>query len=357
MKQVLRKILSSAIMLAALACGKDPFPGGGESDLEPVPPPDTLVTPGPDTSTARKFFFGANGHPVTQAAYKALSAKEQLELIKSLGFNIYRIDIAVDENGYSKMHNRLMEFCRLADEMGIVLLPMLYHVQMDFDGFEQDSYESGYQRGRNFAAIYKDYFKYYNIANELDNRCILPKMSGTLSSHYDLKKFKIIAAHLKGMNDGIKSIDSEAETMVNASWMHYRYLLMLEDYGVNYDVVAYHWYDEMDKLAAKTYNIDDITQFLCTKFSKPIWFTEVNIRNTMGNVADDVQSAFLNKMYMKCKSNPQVKAMMVYELFNQPVFNSIESHYGLFTWTQRYKQYQPKLWAEEQIQRIAFSIP
>lgn len=357
MKHFLLKFLSIAILLIAFACGKDPFPGGDDSDLEPVPPPDTSVTPDPDTSTVKNFYLGVNGHPVTQEAYKVLSAKEQLELIKSLGFNIYRIDIAVDENGYSKMHNRLSEFCQSADKMGIILLPMLYHAKMDFDGSEQDSYESGYQRGRSFADIYKDYFKYYNIANELDNQCILPKMSGTLSSHYDLKKFKIIAAQLKGMNDGIKSIDSEAETMVNACWMHYRYLLMLEDYGVNYDIVAYHWYDEMDRLAAKTYNIDDITQFLCARFSKPIWFTEINIRNVTGNVPDDVQSAFLNKMYMQCKNNPQVKAMMIYELFNQPVFNSIESHYGLFTWTQRYKQYHPKLWAKEQIQRIASSIP
>ncbi|MDX3912820.1 MULTISPECIES: glycosyl hydrolase [Olivibacter] len=353
MKQVLRKILSSAIVLAAFACGKDPFPGGGESNLEPVPPPDTLVTPRPDTSTTKKFFFGVNGHPLNQEAYATLSSGEQMSLLKSLGMNIYRVDFTVTSQGKIIPKQRFEKLRLAADSADITILPMLPDAKLDYNGTEEIAYQQGYDRGYGFAQENGNYFTYYNIGNELDNDCILPKKSGKVAEHYDSKKFKIIAAHLKGMDEGIKAVDPTAQTMVNASWMHYKYLQMLEQYGINYDIVAYHWYGEMETMASSTYNINDITQFLSTQFSKPIWLTEINIRNRTGEVSDQVQRDLLNTIIGKCKENPRVHAVIIYELFNEPVFNSIESYYGLYDWEQPYKKYKPKLWAAEQERKIA----
>jgi hypothetical protein len=345
MEKLLRYGLYATMLVTSIACSKPPLPGDGDlevpSDSSATAPTDTI----PPAET--NFYFGVNGHPVNQSAYMKISPAEQIRLIKSLGMNIYRVDLTADKAGVIRMHDRYVALKNAADSAKVTLLPMVSSGNFDYDIAEEASYQIGYERGAAFASNYQHDFVYYNIANELDNKCILPKKSGTSVSHYDPVKFKIIAARLKGMDDGVKSVDKDAKTMVDASWMHYQFLLMLEEYGVNFDVVAYHWYDEMEKLAVKTYNITDITQFLSQKFSKPIWFTEINIRNKVGTVDDKVQRDFLNSFLAKCKENRQVQAAIIYELFNQPVFQSLESHYGLFDWVKPYTEYVPKLWAKE----------
>lgn len=345
MEKILRYGLYATMLVTSMACSKPPLPGDGDLEV----PTDSSATAPTDTipPAETSFYFGVNGHPVNQAAYMKISPADQVKLIKSLGMNIYRVDVNTNERGVINMHDRYLALKKAADSAKVTLLPMLYPGSLDFSVTEEVSYQVGYERGAAFASNYQDDFIYYNIANELDNKCILPNKSGGMVDHYDPVKFKVIAARLKGMDDGIKSIDKNAKTMVNACWMHYRYLLMLEEYGLNFDIVAYHWYDDMEKLALKTYKITDITQFLSEKFTKPIWFTEVNIRNYKGTTSDEVQKDFLNNFIGKCKNNPRVKAVIIYELFNQPVFKNSESHYGLFDWMTPHTDYVPKLWAKE----------
>lgn len=353
MKHVLLKILGSVLLLVNLACGKDPLPGGGNSDLDPVPPTDTVTTPTPDTSTTENFYFGVNGHPLNQEAYATLSAEQQMLLLKSLGMNIYRVDFTVTSQGKIVPAQRFEKLRAAADMAGITILPMLPDAKLDYNDTEDAAYQQGYLRGYGFAQEHGTYFTYYNIGNELDNDCILPNKSGKIAAHYDSKKFRVIAAHLKGMDEGVKAADKDAQTMINASWMHYKYLQMLEDYGVKYDIVAYHWYSDMETAAASAYQINDITTFLAKQFKKPIWFTEINIRNKTGSIPEETQRDFLNTVISKCQNNPNVHAVIIYELFNQPVFNSSESHYGLFDWKKAYSEYRSKLWATEQMVRIS----
>ncbi|MEH6307484.1 glycosyl hydrolase [Olivibacter sp. CPCC 100613] len=348
MKHVLLKILNVALLLAIVACVKDPFPGGGDSELEPVPPTDTTTTPPPDTTIINDFFFGVNGHPLNQEAYATLSAPEQMLLLKSLGMNIYRVDFTVTSQGKIIPKQRFETLREAATASNITILPMLPDAKLDYNSSEDVAYRQGYDRGYGFAQENGNYFTFYNIGNELDNDCILPNKSGKIVEHYDQKKFKIIAAHLKGMDEGIKAVDKDAKTMINASWMHYKYLQMLEQYGINYDIVAYHWYSDMESAAVSAYQINDITEFLTKQFDKPIWLTEINIRNKNGKISEESQRDFLNTVIAKCQKNPGVQAVIIYELFNQPVFNSIESYYGLFDWEQPYKKYKAKLWASEQ---------
>lgn len=328
--------LTIYIVIFSSACSKVDIIDEISEVLHPTPPVDTL-----DRDSVN-FKIGINGHPVTQEAYKELAPSEQIKLIKGLGMSIYRVDVAINsKTGFITMHDRYLDLKRSADSLGVMILPMLYNAPFDFSVTEETSYKSGYDRGNKFANLYKEDFIYYNLANELDNKCILPNKSGTLASHYDLAKFKIIAAHLKGMNDGVKAADVNAQTMVNAGWLHYKYLLMLEEYGVNFDIVAYHWYDDMERLAAKNYNIQDITKVLSEKFTKPIWFTEFNVRHP-DKQTEVSHLDYLNTFITKCKNNPQVKAALIYELFEQPVFNSRESTYGIYRWITPYKTYHAK---------------
>lgn len=294
------------------------------------------------------FMLGVNGHPINQTAYGSTPAYKQIGLLKKLGMSVYRIDVPFSAStGQITPLSFYTKIKSSADSAGITLLPMVPTATLDFAGTETAAYQSGYNRAFNFASLYKNDFTYYNLGNELDNACIISG-TGRNVSDYDSVKFKIIAAHLKGMDEGVKAADPTAQTMVVAGWLHYKYLQMLEGYGVNFNIVAYHWYDNMETLAAGSpYFIPDITEYLADKFTKPIWFTETGSKNPGGTKPDSVQRNFLNSFLTKCQNNPQVKAAIIYELLDEPYFSGTEAHYGLYRWITPYSAFAPKLWAQE----------
>lgn len=332
---------TGALMLLA-ACSKTEMLE--ESAL--AAPPTTMAT---NSSNSSKFFYGVNGHPLGTVPYTSVSAKTQINLLKSMGMNIYRIDVMSRlDNGYITVPHLYKPLKEAADAAGVTLLPMLYPRDFDIHLSESKAYQRGRTLGDRFARRYANDFTYYNLGNELDLKCLLsPSLSGASSSHYDMKRFKTVAAYLKGMNDGIKSKDPDAKTIINANWMHFEYLLMLERFGVKFDIVGYHWYDEMERLALKNHKISDITTFLSSKFKKPIWFLEVGMRNSSGTRTEAEQKAFFDSFLAKCRKNPQVKAAIIYQLYDEPQKGSgLEANYGIFKWAKQYTQFVAKSFAK-----------
>lgn len=341
---------TGALLLSA-ACSKQDV----QEDETLASPPTSMAAV---TKASSNFFVGVNGHPMNQAPYTYTSPEEQINLIKNLGMNVYRIDLPLNSNGEVNVPPRLERLKKAADAAGVTLLPMI--AAPNLENFKYDEgyyYRKGHAIGSKFAKNYGNLFTYYNIGNELDNKCILSSSkAGDKSEHYDMKKFRRIAACLRGMNDGIKVYDKTAKTMINASWMHYRYLSMIEDLGIRFDIVAYHWYDEMEKIAKDSYNIDDFTKFLSSKFKKPIWFTEMGVRDNTGtgSRSEQYQTSFFNSFITKCRNNPQVQAIIIYELFNEPHLSYVqEQHYGIYKWVTNYTKYAPKSFTTAALKSLA----
>ncbi|MXV49981.1 hypothetical protein GS399_03280 [Pedobacter sp. HMF7647] len=293
--------------------------------------------------------LGINGHPLDgTGAYSYLTAAKQVELLKSMGMTWYRVDVTTMSDGsitVPYLYNPLKE-AAIAGKVNI--LPVLYTRTLNMSATESASYEAGKKIGGNFAAKYGAYFNYYELGNELDLKILLAGKSGQSQSHYDTAKFKIIAAYLKGMDVGIKEMDPGAKTMVDASWLHYAFFWLLDNYGVKYDIIAYHWYSEMESAAAgTTYKIDDITKKLSGTFSKPIWFTEFGQRFKNNGVDEENQQKFITSFLEKCKKNPRVQVVMGYELLDEPQKNSLlESNYGFLKWQAYPNSWSKKLVAE-----------
>ena len=301
----------------------------------------TAVASSLATST---FMLGINGH-MGDAPYLATSPNKQLQLVKELGMKWYRLNVQTKSDG-SASSSVLFDALRVAGaNNGISILPMLYLRTLDLNKSESESYQRGKTLGGNFAAKYGRYFTYYNLGNDLELPLLLSNKTGQSSSHYRQAQFKITAAYLKGMDEGIKLKDPDAKTMISAGWLHYGFLQMCQSYGVKFDVVAYNWYSDMEGAAAKSpINIPDITKKLTQLFpSKPIWFTEFNFRYKSGSSTNEAdQSAFVTKFITKCKSNPQVKVAIIYELLNEPYKSTQESNYGIMKWITQYS-----LWAKK----------
>ncbi|MBL4677583.1 MAG: glycosyl hydrolase 53 family protein [Mucilaginibacter sp.] len=329
--------------------------------VEPTPTleiPDSTVSAGLTMAATSKMVSGSilklgiNGH-LGDAPYLSVPWKDQIKLLKARGMSYYRINVQTKSDGTASASKDLEALQSAASASGIRLLPMLYPRTLDVKKSESENYTNGKTLGANFAAKYKNYFVYYNLGNDLELPLLNANTTGTKPSHYNLERFKKVAAYVKGMNDGIKSKDSDAKTIVSAGWLHYGWLQMLEDYGVKFDRIGYNWYSDMETGAAKApYYITDITKKLASLFpDKPIWFVEFNYRYKATSTTNEAdQEDFVKKFTAKCAANPQVKVAMVYQLFDEPYKTAHEGNYGIIKWKVKYTS-----WLEKPLSKLFVS--
>jgi hypothetical protein len=344
----------SVILMSVI--GTTTFSSCSKQD-SPQPEPTVMATPGESTNlllattspsssmTGSGLMLGINGH-MGDAPYLATSPTKQIQILKDRGMKWYRLNVQTKSDGTASSSNLLEALQAAATSGGVKILPMLYLRTLDYSKSQAESYQLGKTLGGNFAAKYGKYFDYYNLGNDLELHLLYPDKSGQSQNHFNRAKFNVVAAYLKGMDEGIKAKDPGAKTMISAGWLHYAFLRMCDWYGVKFDVVGYNWYSDMEAPAAKSpYNIPDITVKLASLFpGKPIWFTEFNYRyktNSSSNETD--QNAFVTKFIAKCKANPQVKVAIVYQLFDEPYKEGNETTYGIIKWTSQYTTWANKV--------------
>jgi len=292
--------------------------------------------------------LGINGHPLGDEPYLATSSAKQIGLLNNMNMTWYRIDVLSQPDGTVTVPHLLTPLLQAAKAGKVNVLPMLNPRTMDLSDSETEAYAKGKTLGAKFAAAYAGSFDYYDLGNDLDLKVLLPNQTGQSQDHYDRKKFNSMAAYLKGVDIGIKSKDPGAKTMISAGWLHYGFLRMCEWYGIKFDIVAYHWYSDMENAAPKSpNNIPDITKKLSSLFpNKPIWFTEFNYRYKTGSTTNETdQRTFITNFITKCKNNPQVKVALIYELFDEPSKHADEVSYGITKWVTKYTTWKNKLTA------------
>jgi len=315
-------------------------PDDQQLDDEQLSGQELAATSGLTTLALSTLGIGANGHPFTDAPYVQTRASKQISLLKGMGLNWYRVNIQTRSDG--SVTSSLFDGLRQAAENGGVnLLPMLYLRTLDFNKSESQNYQQGKTLGSNFAARYGKYFSMYDLGNDLELALLLSNKTGQSTSHYDKRKTNITAAYLKGMDEGIKAKDPGAKTMIDAGWLHYGFLQMCASYGVKFDAIGYHWYSDMENAAPHSpTNIPDITVKIVSLFpTKQLWFTECNYRykSSISQSANEAaQSKFIMSFVAKCKRNPSVKALIFYELFDEPYKSYQEARYGLLKWASQY---------------------
>lgn len=296
----------------------------------------TVKSPAPST-TGKNLILGINGHPLNQVAYFKTPVSRQIDLLKDLNMSYYRVDVATDRFGNVISWKRFDPLVAATAARGIKLLPMLWLTDLDYTVNAASAYHRGKTVGSGFAKRYRNNIDYYELGNEEESKILLsPGLDGSSPSHYDQKKFNILAAYLKGMDEGIKANDPGAKTIIDAGWKHYGYLKMLEKAGVGFDIVGYHWYSNMD-------SVDPFTM-LTDIFQKPIWFTEVSYRNGSLNGKEAQQSEWTKNFVNKCRQAPAVKAVFFYELFDQPslVARPKDRDYGVVKWTNSFSNWRFK---------------
>ncbi|TSD63825.1 hypothetical protein FFF34_014745 [Inquilinus sp. KBS0705] len=343
--------LVCAITIALGSCKKDSFvePKAASGNLATLSASALESTSIPGSNSSSSFVLGVNGHPLGDLAYLGTPAAAQIDMIKKMGMGIYRINVLSTSDGTCTVPKVLQPLLDAAAAGNVTLLPMLTPRTLDYGDTEDAAYTKGKTIGANFAAKYAAVFNYYDLGNDLDVRSILSGKDGRITEDYDQKKLRVTAAYLTGMSEGIHANDPDAQTMISAGWLHWGFIKFCESYGLKYDILAYHWYSDMEAAIARSTSlkISDITIKLNTLFpGKPIWITETNFRASNLATLEADQNTFLTNFITKCKANPTVKAVLVYELFDEPYKNGGEQHYGIAKWATPYIKWINKLVGE-----------
>jgi len=305
-------------------------------------------------NTNDEFVWGINGHPVSDVDYVESSLDQQLNLIKEHQLDFYRFDVRINEAGEVIWNpERFQELLIKSRQMEIELLPVILINQFlgDYKISESEAFRRGKVQMEGFTKKYGSYINYYALGNEQDIRIINEKTDGKFTSDYDYEKFKIVAAYLQGMEEGIKSIKPEAKTIVNsAGWLHYGYYQLLKENNVNYDILGYHWYSFTDSYS-RDFGEGNNMNIIRNRFSKPIWLTEINRADGSRGDYYNNQARLMERFIEDLNNHPQIKGFFIYELYDQPALSQSEnskypqSEFGIIKWTSNppnYNQFEYK---------------
>lgn len=347
-KLVSSKLILSFLILFALSCKKD-NPNFSQAELNLKPSTTSVAYTQPPNS----FNLGVKGYPFTFSAYRKVPILKQVDLIGKIGVKIYSVDLTLDAN-FRTNENILTELNNALKLKNVKLLPVVPLKGLNYLADTITSYNSGKALGTSVALNYGSTFEFYQMGNLQENALILPGKHGNSTVDYNYAKFKVLASYLKGMNDGIKANDTNAKTIVNSTWLHFSYLKMLLTEKVEFDIIGYDWYSNMDDNARTNFRIDDISVKLSTLFSKPIWFTKVNVWQGTAYKTQEVQKSWLNTFIAKCKSNPLVCAVIINELIDQPEMALTEKYYGIISVDATYTSILNKAFAADLVQKNEF---
>ncbi|NOU06988.1 MAG: DUF4214 domain-containing protein [Hyphomicrobiaceae bacterium] len=269
---------------------------------------------------AADLLWGINGHPFT--AYPGVSLQRQLDLVKDLGMRSYRVNVSSIDS-----IRGLSDLAALGRERGIDILPVLTP-GLDL---KRDSSDALYAKSFNFAvtlvSALKHVIKTWELGNELENFAILqpceaqddgkqyPCSNGPASGvgilDYHGERWKKVSAVLKGLSDGVVSIDPKLKKAIGtAGWGHVGAFQRMEQDGIKWDISVWHAYQQDPEWILER----------IANFKRPIWITEFNhaygSRDGRDAQAQGIKS--LIEKFRQWQGRFNIEAAFVYELLDEP---------------------------------------
>lgn len=291
--------------------------------------------------TPDKFIWGINGHPVTTLDYTNRDLATELGIIDEHQFDMYRVDVRTDSLGEVVWYpKRFEELLSMTKEKKLKLLPIIIIDQFikEYNLSPEEAYALGKKQTQGFVRKYGKYFDRYELGNEQERKIIYPNVNGIVTTDYDHKKFAIVASYLKGMVDAIKHEDPSAKTLISVSWLHWGFYDLLQQAGVHFDIISYHWYSNMGSLFKSTHENVNIIETLISRYGKPIWITEINKKDGSLYGTEEEQAFWVDYFIQELNNQSNIKAFFVYELYDEPNLKDkewageIEANYGIVKW-------------------------
>jgi hypothetical protein len=293
---------------------------------------EPVVTPPADTSKTKStdLIIGINGHPFNTVAYNANSSTiagidydTQCNMVKAMGMTYYRLDISTDANGKSTNESKLLSMIAKCQAKNIKILPMIYD-RCSYTGTTTSNYSAAYTQMAGFATLYGQYFDYFELGNEweLFDDLLLNGKLGTVQADYDMPKLLLAEQYVKGMEAGLKSVLPNKQSIVNTAgffptfWMDRMFAA-----APTINICGWHYYANVPAAYVSNNLTTNIHQYLYNRYHRPIWYTEAGciFKTTLTQQAnEDASNAWRTTLIAQAKADPNVKAVIFYELLDEP---------------------------------------
>jgi len=268
-----------------------------------------------------QFQWGVTMRPHAIGNYTEKNWAKQLNLAKTLGVNSARITWQHD-GWYKGKTNPFGFYDELVKTLKANNINMLLVVEPDPKKQITDFYQDAFDNGKAIASHYKGKIKYYQLMNEGGAQSLKnPTDNGQSESQYDEKEYAIVKDYMRGLSDGISSVDSKAIKIVTVSYTHTGFLDKITKDGIKFDWIGVDWYNWMGPIQDKT--MEDGSSFVekLKSYNKPLTFMEVNavtdVNKATGEkvVNEDNQADFISKTAEWAWENRKfVKGFYVLEL-------------------------------------------
>ncbi len=239
-----------------------------------------------------------------------------LTTAKDLGLHYIRTNYEfIPENGLPSAHERTLN----GDWIDAILAHGLEPVLILDNGV--NTYQAAYDIGRQVGREYKGRVRYYQLMNEVNGAAIKPGHAGRTMTDYEPAKYQAVLNRVKGMSEGIASVDPKARRIITANWLGTAMVDELIADGVEFEIIGWNWFSDMG-IDFTTHDLGDGTTLDIPghfEYSgKKFWLSEVNRQGgSYGTTARDAeaeQASWLLEVATIAHDDPRVSGFFVYTL-------------------------------------------
>ncbi|MFM0648617.1 glycosyl hydrolase [Paraburkholderia bryophila] len=314
---------AGSMLMAGCGGGSSSSPANTAAVQNRARKPKSSATPAATPAASNgSMTWGVNGHWSEGGSYNtALST--QVATLKDLGFTHYRQGIFELAHAQTIANN-------IPNMSGIAVLPTIVGNSPLQYADETAAYNDNFTLGAGVAKLLAGKVPYYELGGEFDALCNVT-YDGSTIDQYDQTAFILCRGALRGLIDGIKTVDAKTPIMcaATAGWLHTAFSIALwfgqQPDGtsghptVRWDVTMYHWYSDMGDIT----NANGTTNVLATlrdTFGKPIWITEFGSRpDTEANVQAFITNDTVGMpMFSKNLAEYNIIGVSWFELYDSP---------------------------------------
>ena len=264
------------------------------------------------------FIWGVSGHGEPAGDYPSSQLQEQIAKAAELGVGYYRVNVNPVYNKGNYDWRYMDQVINTAISKGLQVYLVMYSSLL---GTAVD-YE---RHATEIATRYKGKIAYYQLGNEVDNKCILSgHPDGSKTSHYDPLIYAELRDKILALGRGVRAGDKHAKRAINIAFKHTGFLDLLLQDNIPWEVNALDWYSHMG-------NVDGTLEKLQSYPQSEIVIAESNIFNGTQTHTEEEQAAYIAQItnHVYYNSPSKVKGFYMYELLDEPSLSGGEAHYGL----------------------------
>ena len=275
-------------------------------------------------SPAEDFEIGVACHGNNITAYSK-NVEDYIHKAAQLGVSMIRIDMGSSSPAEIAYQDKVVALC---EAYGLNLMAIVYDTAS----------------AETLGKRYGNRIKYWQMSNERDNEAIITG-DGTSRDHYDINVIASSIGEIKGISAALRQYAPESKLLVNFTWTHYAFMDFVVEEQVDFDIVGYDWYSNME-----TYGFEKALTDIRDKYGKPILVCESNIW-TLDHMDDPNQSEMAPyikqciELCLKLKESHNILGYTIYEFLNEPhkaKDQPGEAVFGLININENFSMGQPK---------------